>query len=85
MTPEEALELIQEYAMFGRVSFGDHALEQMEDRNITDEDIYNVLDTATSCFAEPKERWKVKGLDTWGVELIVIMTINGAACVITIF
>lgn len=85
MTPAEALELIKEYASFGRVSFEDHSLDQLEDRNISREDVYCALETATSCQAEPKERWKMTGVDTWGETLNVIVAINGAVCVITIF
>ena len=85
MTPAEALEQIKEYAQFGRVSFEDHALDQMDNRNIDKEDIYCALETATSCLAQPKERWKVEGVDTWGDELIVIVAFNGTVCILTIF
>ena len=85
MTPAEALEKIKEYAEFGRISFEDHALDQMEARNVDMEDVFCALETASICFAQEDERWKVEGTDTWGDELAVIVTFNGTVCVLTVF
>ena len=85
MTPAEAIELIKDCAKWGRVAFEDHALDQMEDRNISREDVFCALESARECEAEAKGRWKVTGDDAWGDDLRVIVAINGAVCVITIF
>lgn len=85
MTPEEALELIKEYAGFGRVFFVPHAREQMRARNISTEDVFEAIETATTCQEQRNERWKVTGVDLYGDELNVIVSIEGSAIIITIF
>lgn len=85
MTEAEALEFIKECASFGRVSFEDHALDQLEERHIEREDVFAALETAIRCRKQPRERFEVTGFDALGDELCVIVTINGVVCVITIF
>lgn len=85
MTQEEALELIKEYASFGRVAFVPHARKQMHLRNIYAEDVFEAIETARTCQAQSNERWKVTGVDIYGDELTVIVSIEGSAVIVTIF
>lgn len=85
MTPEEALELIKEYASFGRVSFRGHARKRMRERNAYVEDVFEAIATATSCQEEEEETWRVPGVDTFGDELTVIVSLEGSVIIVTIF
>lgn len=85
MTPEDALELIKEYAMFGRVYFEPHALKQMRRRGASKQDIFAVLDTAKSCLPEEEEKWMLSGVDVVGDDLTVIVSIEGQDVIVTVF
>ena len=87
MTPEElsALQDIGGLAQAGRVDCYDHALDRLDERGVSDEDLYNALTKAVSCEAQPRDRWKVVGPDLDGDSLTAVVEIELDVVVVTVF
>jgi hypothetical protein len=87
-TSEEARALadIQGLAWLGRISISRHADQRMDERGATFDDVRQALVSATTCQAQPASRWKVQGgSDCDGDELTMIVTIEMAVVVVTLF
>lgn len=85
MTNEEALEAIQEHAVWKRVFVTSHARKRMRERSVFEDDIYEAIATAYSCESEENGNWRVTGQDFDGDELILIIAIEGENVIITLF
>lgn len=88
MTSEEAQALadIQGLASAGRIMISRHADQRMHERGATFDDVREALVTATSCQAQPATRWRVEGgCDCDGDELTLVVTIELAVVVVTLF
>ncbi len=88
MMSEEAQALadIQGLASAGRIVVSRHADQRMDERGATFDDVREALVTATSCRIEPASRWKVEGgCDCDGDELTLVVTIELAVVVVTLF
>ena len=87
MTPAEARALadIQGYALANRIEYGPHAWGRMRERGARREDVRSALVTATSCQAQPDDRWRVPGQDTEGELLTVIVVLEDGVVVVTLY
>ena len=81
----QALEDGRGYANANRFEYGPHARLRMRERRVSREDVLSALVMATSCQAEPDDRWKVLGVDTSGDDLTVIVVIEDGVVVVTLF
>jgi len=81
----EPLREIQGYAGAGRIVYSRHARQRMYERGALEADIVCVLVGATSCEAQPPDRWKVSGEDRDGDPLVVILVIESGVIVVTLF
>ena len=50
-----------------------------------DADVYRLLISAPDCFATPRNRWRLEGLDARGDPLTAIVEIRARALVVTLF
>jgi len=87
MTPEgqAALQDVKGYAAAGRVYVPGHARERMAQRGVDDEDVFHALTMATSCAAQPSDRWLVEGPDIDGDPLTVVVVLEAGVVVVTVF
>lgn len=85
MTSEEALEEIQEHAVWKRVFITSHARKRMRERSVFEDDIYEVIATASSCRTEGGGKWRVIGQDIDEDELTLIIAVDGENVIITLF
>jgi hypothetical protein len=81
----QALGDVRGYALANRIEYAPHARLRMRERHVSREDVRSALVTAMSCQAEPDERWKVPGVDTFGDDLAVIVVIEDGVVVVTLF
>ncbi len=81
-----ALSDVQGLASAGRIVIGRHAVQRMGERGATFDDVKEALVTATGCQAQPASRWRLEGgRDCDGDELTLIVTIELAVVVVTLF
>jgi len=87
MTSEEraALQDIRGLAGAGRVDIRNHALERMDERGLDWADVVHALMNAVSCEARPPDRWRVEGVDLDGDSVTVVVVIELAVVVVTVF
>jgi pentatricopeptide repeat protein len=86
VTPAEALADIRGLARAGRVSYVRHAIERMDERGVTRNDVEHALMYAGRCAWQPrKESWKAFGVDLSGDELVVAVAIENGLLVVTVF
>lgn len=86
MTPAEAQGAIRGLARAGRVRYVRHAVERMDERGATRNDVEHTLMNASRCVWQPsKETWKVFGMDLSGDELVVAVAIEDGLLVVTVF
>jgi pentatricopeptide repeat protein len=86
VTPGEALDVIRGLARAGRVSYVRHAIERMDERGVTRNDVDNALMKASSAVWQPrKETWKTFGADLAGDDLVVAVAIDDGLLVVTVF
>ena len=86
MTPAEALADIRGLAQAGRVSYTKHALDRMDERSATRNDVEHALRNAARCaWQANKGTWKTFGADLAGEELVVAVVIQGGLLVVTVF
>ncbi|MFH2007590.1 MAG: DUF4258 domain-containing protein [bacterium] len=88
MTAEEAQALADAYgfASAGRIVMSRHAEARMEERGASFADVRQALVSATSCHAQPDERWRIEGgCDGDGDALTVVVTFEGSVVVVTLF
>jgi len=83
----KALAEIQRLGRLGRVIINPHANRRMEERRVTDPDIYRAMLTATAALWQADHgNWRVEGgVDTDGDELTVICDIEADVVVVTVF
>lgn len=84
MTPTEALTAVRGYAAAGRFVLSGHARQRMSERNVTFRDVRHALTNARSCSAEG-ERWRVKGPDWDGDDLVLVCVLEDGVIVVTVF
>jgi len=86
VTPAEALAEIRGLARAGRVSYVRHAIERMDERGVTRNDVEHALMNAVRCAWQPrKETWKAFSVDLSGDELVVAVAIEDGLLVVTVF
>lgn len=88
MKAEEAQALAdaQGLASAGRIMISRHAELRMDERGATFADVQQALISATSCHAQPDERWRIEGgCDRDGDALTVVITFEGGVVVVTLF
>ncbi len=86
MTSAEALADIRGLARAGRVSYVRHAIERMDERGVTRNDVEHALMNSARCAWQPrKETWKVFGVDLSGDALVVAVVIEDGLLVVTVF
>jgi hypothetical protein len=82
----EALRDVRGYAAAGRLRFTRHARERMRERGATASDVRHALSSATRCDeATEAGRWKVRGQDLDGDELVMVVVLEGDVVVVTVF
>jgi hypothetical protein len=70
----------------GRYIYGDHALDQMDRRNVTRGDVRSALGSATVATFQPDNgRWLVTGTDRSGDSLSLAAVFENGIVVITVF
>lgn len=70
----------------GRYIYGDHALDQMEHRNVTRGDVRSALGSATTATFQPdKGRWRITGTDRSGDSLSLAVVFENGIVIITVF
>ena len=73
-------------AASGRFIYGDHALDQMNRRNVTRGDVRSALGNATVATFQPENgRWKITGTDRSGDLLSLAVVLENGIVVITVF
>jgi hypothetical protein len=80
-----ALANIAGYASVWRIRYTSHALERMDQRGASRQDVQAALSGASRCRAQPAGRWKVTGADRDGDELVVIVVLEDGVVVVTVF
>lgn len=86
MTPAEALADIRGLARAGRVAYVRHAIERMDERGVTRNDVEHALMNALRCTWQPsKQTWKTFGVDLSGDDLVVAVAIEDGLVVVTVF
>lgn len=87
MSPDEAAALrdIQGYTAAGRIVFPPHTRGRMRERGVMKDDVIHALLHATTCEAEPPDRWKVPSADRDGDVLTIVVTIEEGVIVVTVF
>jgi len=86
VTSAEALADIRGLARAGRVSYVRHAIERMNERGVTRNDVEHALMNAARCTWQPsKQTWKTVGVDLSGDELVVAVAIEDGLLVVTVF
>ncbi len=87
MTPEEqaALQDVRGLAGAGRVDTWDHGLDRMDERGLSEEDLFHALRMAVNCEAQPPDRWKIEGPDLDGDPLTAVVEIEQDVVVVTVF
>jgi len=81
----EALSEVRALASAWRIRYGAHALERMDERGASRRDVQAALVSADCCRAQSGRRWKVTGVDRDGDDLTVVVVIEGAVVVVTVF
>jgi hypothetical protein len=66
MNPTRARKRIRELARAGKWEVTVYAVGRMIEREVDEADVYRVLVAAPACFAAPRNRWKLEGLDGRG-------------------
>lgn len=70
----------------GRFIYGDHALDQMNSRNVSRGDVRSALGNATAATFQPDNgRWKIVGMDRSGDSLSLAVVLENGIVVITVF
>ncbi len=70
----------------GRYIYGDHALHQMDRRNVTRGDVRSALGNAAAATFQPDNgRWKIAGTDRSGDSLSLAVVFENGIVVITVF
>ena len=85
MNPTRARRRIRELARAGQWDVTAHAWGRMVEREVDDADVYRLLISAPDCFATPRNRWRLEGLDARGDPLTAIVEIRARALVVTLF
>jgi hypothetical protein len=86
VTPAEALADIRGPARGGRTFHVRHAIERMDERVGTRNDVEHALMNAARCTWQPrKETWKAYGVDQSGDGLLVAVAIEDGLLVVTVF
>ena len=88
MTAEEAraLAAARGLASAGRIVLSSHAELRMRERGATFADVRHALVSATTCYAQPDERWRMEGgCDVDGDALTLIVTFEADVIVGTLF
>jgi hypothetical protein len=79
------LQTIRGLASAGRIVVSGHAWQRMAERRVRLADLRAALVGATSCRAEPSERWRVQGPDLDGDDVTVMVVLEGDVVVVTVF
>ncbi|MBI4704199.1 MAG: DUF4258 domain-containing protein [Deltaproteobacteria bacterium] len=82
---QAALANIRGLACAWCIRYGRHAIERMDERGATRQDVQAALAGATECRAQPQGRWKITGADRDGDELTVVVVIEDGVVVVTVF
>jgi hypothetical protein len=70
----------------GRYIYGDHALDQMNHRNVSRGDVRSALGNAAAATFQPDNgRWKISGKDRLGDSLSLAVVFENGIVVITVF
>jgi hypothetical protein len=85
VNPTRALKRICDLAREGAWDLSPHAEERALEREVTREDVYQVLTRALACYATPRGRWRLEGADVRGERLTAVVEIRGLALVVTVF
>jgi len=85
MNPTRARKRIRELARAGAWDVTEYALGRMIERGVDHADVYRLLVAAPACFATPRKRWRLEGLDGRGDPLTAIVEIRALALVVTVF
>lgn len=86
MNSADALRTIQGHAAVGNIRYTRHAEERMVQRNVSRGDVRSALVTATAAAVGENGAWKVTGgADLDGDDLTVVVAIDGAAVIVTVF
>lgn len=88
MSDAKALEEIHRLAALpGRIRYRGHALDRMDERGATREDVRNALRSSTDATWQPdRGTWKVTGgVDLDGDDLVCAVDIEDDVIVVTIF
>lgn len=71
---------------FGAVVLTDHALEEARRIGLDEADVIHALATASKCAWQPVHgTWKVKGVDRFGMTVVLAVDLQAAAIVVTAF
>ena len=83
-SPERALEEARRVGRLGQFGLSRHAIERMEERNVTRRDIGHALTRATAA-TEDGERWRLAGgSDLEGDPLTVVLVFVGGGFIVTV-
>ncbi len=85
LTPAQALVDIRGYAAAGRIEYTEHAIKEMDEAHADFGDTRHALMKAVSAVFQNNGRWKIRGPDRDGDELILAVTIDDGILVITVF
>jgi hypothetical protein len=82
----QALVVIRGYAAAGRLAYTHHALERMDQRNVSRADVVRALVNARSCRAgETVQKWIACGPDMDGDDLDVVLVIRAGLVIVTVY
>jgi hypothetical protein len=84
-TPAQALRDLRGYAAAGRIEYTTHALEEMAEAQATFADVRAALARATRAVRQANGRWKVRGPDRAGDELVLVVVLDAGVLVVTVF
>lgn len=88
ITAEEAsaLKVVHGLALAGRFVVSRHAEGRMAERGVSFPDVREALVSATTCRAEPGDRWRLEGgHDCDGDPLTAVVAIEDGVVVVTLF
>lgn len=86
MNTRHALSTIRQLAGKGLVIVTDHAEAEMSELGVMFADVVHALANAKRCEWQPKHStWKVKGVDRFGVMLVVAVDVQTSVVVVTVF
>ncbi len=85
MDAKAALADVRGYAAANLIRIGRHARERMAARGVLYEDVRIALVGARSCSFQEGGRWKVRGSDRDGDELVLVIVLDAGVIVVTVF